>query len=260
MKKNKFVVYTALFGKYDDLFDPVPSADCDYICFTDDPLFKSDLWVIQVVPSSLSDKMMNRLYKIKPHVYLKDYTASIYLDSNIKILKDPIGLFNKYLDSSNFLAIKHVERNCIYSEALCYLANRGKDYKLAIDQMLFYAKEGYPINNTLTENRILFRSHNDKQVNSLMEMWWKELNTWVQRDQLSLCYVAWKLKFKIGFISENPRFKNDYFKWCPHKENDKRLFYRLARKLKFYCRLILIYPIFVFKIGIIGKAFFNKSV
>ena len=103
-------------------------------------------------------------------------------------------------------------------------------------------------------------AHNDKEVNSLMEMWWKELNTWVQRDQLSLCYVAWKMKFKIGFISENPRFKNDYFKWCPHKENDKRLFYRLIRKLKFYCRLILIYPIFVFKIGIIGKAFFNKPV
>ena len=259
MKKNKFVVYTALFGKYDDLLEPVPSENCDYICFTDDPLLQSDLWEIRVLPCSLSDKMMNRLCKIKPHVYLKDYTASIYLDSNIKILKDPIELFNKYLDSSSFLAINHVERNCIYSEALSYIANSGTDYLLTMDQMFSYAKEEYPTNNTLTENRILFRSHNDKQVISLMEMWWKELNTWAQRDQLSLCYVAWKLKFKIGFISENPRFKNDYFKWYPHKENEKRLFYRSIRKLKFYCRLVLFYPIFAFKIGIIGKAFFNKS-
>ena len=103
--------------------------------------------------------------------------ASIYLDSNIKILKDSIGLFNKYLGSSSFLDIEHVEKNCIYSEALSYLANSGTDYKLTIAQMLFYKKQGYPTNNTLTENRILLPSHNDKQVISLMDMWWKELNT-----------------------------------------------------------------------------------
>mgnify|MGYP006109884443 CR=1 FL=1 len=259
MKNKKFVVYTALFGNYDNLLEPAPSKDCDYICFTDDPLLKSDLWEIQVVTCRLSAKMMNRLHKIKPHVYLKYYKASIYVDANIKILKDPIGLFYKYLESSSFLAIKHVERDCIYSEALSCIASKGTDYKLTMNQMVSYAKKGYPTKNNLTENRILFRSHNDKQVISLMEMWWNELNTWAQRDQLSLCFAAWKLKFKIGFISENPRFENDYFKWFPHKKTEKWLFYRLIRKLKFYGRWVLIYPSFAYRVGIIGKGFFNKS-
>ena len=96
MKKNNFVVYTALFGKYDDLLKPAPSAHCDYVCFTDDPLLKSNIWEVRVVSSHLPENMMNRLYKTKPHVHFPNYKASIYVDSNIKILNDPIGLFNKY--------------------------------------------------------------------------------------------------------------------------------------------------------------------
>ena len=260
MKSKNYVVYTALFGNYDDLLEPAPSNDCDYICFTDATHLQSNNWKIHIVSGNLSAKMMNRLYKVKPHEYLKNYKASIYLDSNIKILKDPVSLFQRYLDSSNFLTLKHAERDCIYSEALIAMASKKADYKVTMDQMFSYAKEGYPANNNLTENRILIRNHNDVHVIRLMEMWWNELNARTQRDQLSLCYVVWKLKFKIDFISENPRFKNDYFKWYPHKENEKRLFYRSIRKLKFYCRLVLFYPIFAFKIGIIGKVFFNKSV
>ena len=91
-------------------------------------------------------------------------------------------------------------------------------------------------------------------------MWWGELNAWTQRDQLSLCYVAWKQQFKIDFISENPRFENDYFKWHPHKETEKRLLYRLIRKLKFYGRWILFYPNFTLKIGLMGKPHLKKLV
>ncbi|MBT3514389.1 MAG: DUF616 domain-containing protein [Nitrospina sp.] len=259
MKKNNFVVYTALFGDYDDLLDPVSSADCDYICFTDNPYLKSDIWKIKIVPADSSGKMMNRLYKIKPQVYLKNYQASLYVDSNIKISKDPIELFKKYLNSYKILAIKHVDRNSIYSEALSCMASGYVDNNLILKQMFYYADDGYPANEALTENRILFRSHNAPEIISLMELWWKELNAWVQRDQLCLCYAAWKLGIKIGYISENPRFKNDFFKWYPHKEYEKRIFYRLLRKLRYFGRWILIYPYFSYRIGIIGKVYFNKS-
>ena len=86
MKSKNYVVYTALFGDYDDLLEPVPSNDCDYICFTDNTQLQSNIWKVQIVSGNLSAKMMNRLYKIKPHKYLKNYKASIYVDSIIKIL------------------------------------------------------------------------------------------------------------------------------------------------------------------------------
>ena len=35
--KNKLVIYTALFGDYDDLKDPYEPFDgCEFICFADD--------------------------------------------------------------------------------------------------------------------------------------------------------------------------------------------------------------------------------
>jgi hypothetical protein len=248
-------VYTALFGKYDDLLEPALSAHCDYVCFTDDPRLKSNIWEVRVVSSHLPENMMNRLYKTKPHVLFPNYKASIYVDSNIKILNDPIGLFNKYLENSNFLVIKHIERNCIYAESLFCMAERKTDYSLTLSQMISYASEGYPANNSLSENRVLIRAHNEKTIVSIMEMWWNQLNTWTQRDQLSLCYVAWKLKYEIAFISENPRHENDYFKWFPHKGNENRLRYRLIRKFKFYIRWVLIYPYYAYRIRFIRKKF-----
>jgi hypothetical protein len=91
-----------------------------------------------------------------------------------------------------------------------------------------------------------------------MELWWKELNTWAQRDQLCLCYAAWKKDIKIGHISENPRFKNSYFKWYPHKKFEKRFFYRFIRKLMYLGRWIIIYPFFAYRIGFIGRAYLKK--
>jgi len=259
MKKNKFVVYTALFGDYDDLIDPAPSTFCDYICFTDNPNLKSDVWNIEIVPAEETGRMMNRMYKIKPHIYLQNYQASIYVDSNIKILKDPFELFQKYLDKNKILALKHVKRSSIYSEAVSCMASGFVDNNLTLQQMCSYASEGYPANNALTENRILFRSHNDPQIVSLMELWWKELNTGAKRDQLSLCYAAWKLDIKVGYISENPRFENKYFKWYPHKDFEKRILYRIIRKLKYWGRWIIIYPYFAYRVGFMGRAYFKKS-
>lgn len=154
--------------------------------------------------------------------------------------------------------MKHMERNCIYSEALTCIASKKSDRKKTLNQMLTYAREGYPENNKLSDNKFLMRVHNDQKIVTLMEMWWDELNKWAPRDQLSLCYAAWKLKIDIGFISENPSFKNEYFKWYPHKESESRFFYRLIRKIQYFGRWVLIGPYFYYKIRVAGKTFPNK--
>jgi len=252
VKKNKYVVYTALFGNYDDLLPPAFSDECDYVCFTDDPNLKSDSWKIIVVAATMPAHMMNRLYKLKPHRYLSDYQASIYVDSNVEIKKDPRVLLEKYLGTSDFLAVKHVERDCIFSEALCCIASRKTECSLTLKQMHHYATEGYPAKNGLFENRVLIRSHNKEKVVHLAEMWWKEINSWTQRDQLSLCYVAWVEKIDIQAVSENPRFENDYFKWYPHKGSENIFFLRLIRKLMFYVRWVSIVPLFLFRVRGLG--------
>jgi len=89
---NKKVVYTDLFGNYDELQEPnMIWKDWDFLCFTDDKNLKSNIWNIIYVESELSSNLENRKYKILPHRFLDQYEVSLYIDSNIKILKDPFA-------------------------------------------------------------------------------------------------------------------------------------------------------------------------
>jgi hypothetical protein len=86
MQKNK-VIYTAIYGKKDNLYEPdYVCKDYDYICFTDEPdLYgRSKVWNI-VYDESIKheDPRMNaKLFKIMPHLYLKDYEYSVWCDAN----------------------------------------------------------------------------------------------------------------------------------------------------------------------------------
>ncbi|MGE9748017.1 hypothetical protein [Escherichia coli] len=69
--KNNIVVYTALFGDYDELIEiPEGMHKCDFICFTDQQIENNKGWkVIKIENSSDSNVLQNRKYKILPHVF-----------------------------------------------------------------------------------------------------------------------------------------------------------------------------------------------
>jgi hypothetical protein len=85
---KKIVIYTAVFGNnnYDALSSNLPGFD--FICFTDKKK-ESSTWKIKLVKADLSPEVLNRKYKILAHKYLKKYDVSLYIDANIKILKNP---------------------------------------------------------------------------------------------------------------------------------------------------------------------------
>lgn len=221
--KNKFVIYTALFGDYDDLIDPKEKYDgCDFICFTDQEHLVSNIWDIRVVKDSrLSRNMMNRQYKILPHIFLSDYEFSLYLDANIKLNENPVTLRNKYLieNNNNFVMPKHFLRDCIYEEAKECVVLKKSSYLPTKSQMSKYKKDEFPAHFGLGENNILLRRHNELSVIKIMNEWWDEINNETQRDQLSLAYIMWKNKMTFSFMAENARGNSPYFEYFYHKEN-----------------------------------------
>jgi hypothetical protein len=193
-KKNSFVVYTALFGDYDDLIDPKEDyVGCDFICFTDQEHLESDIWEIRVIEEcDLPPNMMNRKYKLLPHLFLSEYEQSLYVDANIGIVGNPLELAKKYLDEHDFAVPKHFARNCIYKESQeCVIEGKSKFYETK-EQMKLYKQKGYPSEFGLGENNIILRNHNNDNIVKLMNDWWKEINKRTKRDQLSLGYVLWK--------------------------------------------------------------------
>ena len=164
MKKDKLVVYTALFGDYDDLIDPVEKfKGCDFVCFTDRKDLESDIWEIKIINEiDLPPNMINRKYKMFPNVFLPEYDISLYVDSNIFIKRNPVELLDKYLTHYDIALPKHFARNCIYEEAK-EVIKLGKEKREIVEkQMSFYKKEGFPNDLGLTENNVILRKHNNK--------------------------------------------------------------------------------------------------
>nr|WP_314522792.1 glycosyltransferase domain-containing protein [uncultured Lelliottia sp.] len=220
LDEKKLVVYTVITGQYDDINELpfITDSRIKYICFTNNKSITSNSWQIKYINDDISNHMLNRKIKFFPHVYLKNYDYSLYIDGNIIIKKDLFNFFKKYCTKDLIMALpNHLDRTCIYSEAsICKLQKKDEPSKID-SQMEDYRREGFPINYGLFENNIILRNHNSADLNRIMESWWGEINKYSKRDQLSLCYCLWKNNVKITTLVESSRIKNPYFDIALHK-------------------------------------------
>lgn len=219
---SKTVCYTCITGGYDTLHDPLnPSADIDYICFTDSAdTMVSVVWKFRQIPAELnhlSNVLKQRAIKICPHRYLSEYDVSVWVDGNITIIGDLNKFISQYdLAKSSFYTRIHPTRNCIYDEAKACIAF-GKDRPSIIDaQMSRYQEDGYPYNLGLAETCVLLRAHTDIHCAILGNYWMTELLGGSYRDQLSFNYVCWKHHFIPGYLTSELHINNQYFKINNH--------------------------------------------
>lgn len=221
MSLIKRVVYTAIFGGYDSLHEPEGfNKGIDFICFTDDPELRSQKWkVVLVSDNEPNAAMQNRKYKFSPHIYLKDYDESLYIDGNIFACSDSINdLFDKYLTEYKIAIPPHPERKCIYKEARkCIDVSKGDPLKIDL-QMHYYQSVGFPSEYGLFENNVILRRHNEPEIIELMQSWLQQLLRFSARDQLSLCFLMWQHNIKCGYLLEGPRYSNRYLKIGYHKK------------------------------------------
>ena len=230
---KKAVVYTAIFGQYDELpVNPFIADDVDYICFSDHEI-QSDLWDVRIVDPIYEDVTRNsRKYKAVPHRYLPEYEYSIWVDGNMQM----IGDFRELLDEKLFQTYDHMQcfdkRNCIYEEANVILQlgqqnmdrspERGiRNWKdnpyLIVDQMNRYRELGFPANYGLAETSVVIRKHNHPDCIKLNEDWWTEMKYGSRRDQLSLNFVSWKNNFIINYIPGDVRNNKHFVMVSGHK-------------------------------------------
>ena len=95
----------------------------DFVCFTDDPTleFRSGNWDIRPVPDELawlSKVKQQRVVKARPHRYLPEYDATLWVDGNISVLSDVAKFVGGYdLEKVPLWTRRHPSRKCIYAEA-----------------------------------------------------------------------------------------------------------------------------------------------
>ena len=220
---NKKVIYTSIFGDNYYLHDPeIKLEGYDFICFTDNPKYQSNIWKVKLVPKMYDGVRDSKKPKILPHRYLSEYDISIWIDGDVKITSNIDNLIENHLKNANHAAFNHElcgitttgdlnRRNCVYDEAafIKWLGDNHprKSYKDSLDvintQIEKYKLDGYPPNNGLTRNTVLIRKHNEQDVIIAMEKWWSEVKYGSKRDQLSFNYSAWKSNYNFNHIQED---------------------------------------------------------
>lgn len=236
---KKIVVYTCVYGDYDTPPSFVKqNISCDYICFTDNPKFKHNIYKTVVFRpldyfnqkesiDPINYNIVNAaLFKSNLNLIepLKGYDICVYIDGNCGFKKTNVLsqiLSNKNLDDHCLILSRHPVRDCIYQEAM---ASTNPKYKYTDlkSQINFYRSEGYPEHNGLFWNGfIIYLKPFDPIMNDFYHLYTEELLKYTRdktkyyhmQGQVSMPYVLWKLNVRVfvipSFFDNGQHFRSD---------------------------------------------------
>lgn len=215
IQDKKIVVYTCITENYDKVLLPVYRNDnVDYIIYTNNKNIEIGVWKKREIPKNIQDLnnsiLINRYIKMHPkELFENEYDYAIYIDGNIRTISD-ISSFVYCIKANTGLAIhRHCVRDCIYMEAeACKLYKKG-DISNLQKQIKDYENDGMPTKYGLLECNVIVSDLKSENSTKILDEWWKEfVNSNSMRDQISLPYVLWKLKYNIediGNLGNNVR-------------------------------------------------------
>lgn len=223
---RKIAFYSCLIDDYDYLFEPNKDLRkfFNFYLFTNNTKLQSKSWNIIRVKKKINSFYTNRYFKILLHDKILKYEYSIYFDSNIFLKWNILYLLNKFINSGRSIGLlKHSSRISVDQELNQNLLKKKISNKSYLFIKNFYKKRKYFSKNDLTENGIIFRKHDDKNLLPLMNLWWKITTFFfIRRDQITLPYSLWKKKVIPKIFNINIWNDTRYFFILPHK---KKVFY-----------------------------------
>ena len=222
------VAYTFLFGDYDDLKRPgIITPEWDYVCFTDDPALRSDVWDVRLSPRGDEDRdLENKRYAMKHmilfHRYLKDYDLSISIGAQFQIDANLDEIIAENLRPEDDMMIcSHPLRDCIYDEAEECKTSKLDDPARIDAHMQRYREAGFPAHAGLYSSGVIARRHDRVSVREMCEVWWREYRRGSRRDQLSLNYAIWRSPpIRISLVHRQRQFLDTgRFAICAHRKS-----------------------------------------
>ena len=226
---NNFIVYTCIFGNYDIPLEPIIKPNnCTYCIIGDVVVPETSIWIkydlkkIQNKLEGLTDAEKNRFCKMFPHILFPNYSKSIYIDGNIKVITDLTEFIN--IDSKYCLLFHwHKARKCVYEEAKACKKLKKASKKSINNYIAILEKEKFPRDYGMVECNVIVRDHTNVIMKKIMKDWWVQYKKFVKRDQLSLPYVLWKYNILMKDVAllGNDVSKNWALRVMPHKVKTK---------------------------------------
>jgi hypothetical protein len=230
MSDKKVCIYSAIYGAYDVLREPVEqSIECDFIMFTDNKelseLKDKTKWEVKYVPWQFGHPRHNaKCPKLNPDIVLPEYDIVIWVDGDMEITSpDYAKIWIDLLEESDepIAFVKHWMRDCVYEEmhAACRVRKYEDIVKMIYSQLTQYRKIGIPEHWGLYACTSFARDNRSPLVHRLNRTWWRLNFEENYFDQITLIRVMWETlgQYKAPTL--------DYDTWRPlfnlyeHHEN-----------------------------------------
>ncbi len=211
----RVVVYTAVFGGYDDPPAVVhPDPEIDYIFFTEDEhAVVPAPWKLRAISRAHADPQRDaRRVKLLPHLFVGEYEVSVWMDANCELHGlDAAGAL-ALLEDADLAVPSHQERSCLYDESEAVMELRLDLPEIVTRQMVEYRSLGFPAYFGLHATMFLVRRHLGQACRQFSHAWWRELQGHSKRDQLSFDFVRWKYQANVRSLPLS-FFGNPVFQW-----------------------------------------------
>lgn len=205
---KRVCIYTASFGGHDEPPE-VHNADCDMICFTDNPELKRETWKIEyrgsdpisITSLTRTSRMRAKWFKMSSFwQFDMKYEHSIWIDAAFWIHSAP-GFAEhclRYLHDGIAFYPHPAEHRSLEQEVAFSVAMPKYDGEPLSNQIAHYRREGLE-GGRLYCGGVIARKHTG-DVAQLDEDWLRQCENWTSQDQLSLPYVLWKRGMTPGKI------------------------------------------------------------
>lgn len=136
---HKYTILTLIFNNYEPIRDPlVIDPNAEYVCVTDDPNLKSDIWKVIYEPKYDTDKLTGMQKSFMTKYTLFDYVSSdseyvIQIDGALEITNSLNELIDYYADNNFDLGVAlHPVRNDWIDEYVTWMMTRNLNFKYLI--------------------------------------------------------------------------------------------------------------------------------
>jgi hypothetical protein len=158
-----------------------------------------------------------RDFKIRPHVHLPEFDASLYIDNGVLLKEPPESLFELFDKGSGFCLPAHSYRDTVLDEFLA-VAELGLDDQSRVFEQLNHYMIDYPdvLQQRPHWNGLLLRDHRNATVQATLDLWMAHVHRYSRRDQLSIS-VALRRSGLSPQVLQIDNYESRFHSW-PHAQ------------------------------------------
>ncbi len=227
-------VFTCATGTHDWIHRPrIKPAGIDFLRFSDRKPWNLRGWQhrdLPEIPGAHSARVVSRFPKLRPQEVLPPgYDIGVWIDSSIEVLGDIQPLVQAFDTSGADLALfAHPSGRSVTEEIDFAMAVGQKippEFHAAAEQQRQRYKAAGIADRKIVEATIIFYRLHSATARKAGQVWWDEITTYTERDQVSQPFAMRDADLKIHRWDWHFDDPNPYFRRQPHRPPDlgKRL-------------------------------------